>query len=208
MKRTLYITLMVMLLTLTACSGGSSTPQNGSANQRNSTPIELPAAARLLVGFLNLEGTEQAITAEQAAELLPLWYVCKDLSQSDTAAQEEIDALIEQMQEVTTPEQLKAIDAMQLTQSDMFTAMQGQNAPGGGYQGGGSQNNPGSSNRGGGDFPPGGFMPGGPGGFGEGGDPQAIATAQVALAQNANANQIPSALIDALIKLLESKTKS
>jgi hypothetical protein len=42
---------------------------------------------------------EDAVTAEQAQELLPLWETLKVLESSDTAATQEKDALIEQIQE-------------------------------------------------------------------------------------------------------------
>ena len=52
----------------------------------------------MVVGTFKLEGTDNAVTADQAAKLLPLWQVYKDLSASTSAAQEEVDALAEQIQ--------------------------------------------------------------------------------------------------------------
>lgn len=43
---------------------------------------------------------------------------------SDTAASEEIEAVVEQIQETMTTEQLYAIEAMELTGEDIFATMQ------------------------------------------------------------------------------------
>jgi hypothetical protein len=53
------------------------------------------------------------------------WQVYQELSQSDTAAQAEIDGLVEQIEETMTADQMQAITAMNITQQDVFTAMQG-----------------------------------------------------------------------------------
>jgi hypothetical protein len=59
------------------------------------------------------------VTAEQAAELLPLWQTLQVLSESDTAADQEMEALTTQVQETMTAEQRQAITAMNLTREDM-----------------------------------------------------------------------------------------
>src|SRR5512143_873688 len=71
-----------------------------------------------------LDSTSQAVTQEQAAELIPLWQVYKQLTSSDTAAQAELDGLSTQIKEAMTAEQLKAISDLKLTQSDMMSYMQ------------------------------------------------------------------------------------
>jgi hypothetical protein len=45
----------------------------------------------LAFGTLKLAGTDQDITPEQAKQLVVYWRVYKELSQSDTAAQAEVD---------------------------------------------------------------------------------------------------------------------
>jgi hypothetical protein len=160
-----------------------------------------------LVGTFKLEGTSNAVTAQEAAQLIPLWQVYKDLSSSTSAAQTEIDALIAQIQGTMTPEQVKAITDMKLTRAEEFQTMQalgiqftnrptasGTPRPGGGGNG----------------FGGGGGVPGGGPGFGNGQNltPQQIATFQARRAQNGGSgrsNRIPTALYDALIKLLQSK---
>lgn len=163
MKKLLLATLTTLTLILTACDASSNTPQAGPANQDQT----LPPATQLIVGTFKLDGTAQAVTAEQAKELLPLWQVYQDLSTSDTAAQEEKDGLVEQIQETMTAEQTQAITDMNLTQRDIFTLMQekglgggsGQrNNSNGGTSTGNGNNFPGA---GGGFTPPDGGMPGG-----------------------------------------------
>jgi hypothetical protein len=46
------------------------------------------------MGTLQLEGTEFAVTVQQSSELLILWKAYRSLIESDTAAQEELQALL------------------------------------------------------------------------------------------------------------------
>ena len=116
MKRLLTFTLIALLLT--ACSAASTgTPISST---ENSLPIE----TQLAVGTLQLAGTEQDISTEQAEELLVYWQVYKELSQRDTAAQAEIDGLVAQIEETMTDAQMQAITDMGITQQDVFAAMQ------------------------------------------------------------------------------------
>ena len=219
MKKILLTTLLLLILTLTACNGASNTSQV-SSTQEGAT---LPAATQLIVGTLKLDGTGQVVTSEQANELLIMWQVYQDLISSDTAAQEEIDGLVEQIQETMTTEQMKAISAMNLTQQDVFTLMQEQGVGMGQVQQ--SSNSNSSTQSGGGFAPPDGGMMGGPpdgggappdGGMGDmagmGGAGPGASTDQTrgtgagsGIGGNAG---IPSVLIDALIQLLEQKAES
>ena len=79
----------------------------------------LPIRNQLLVGTLNLEGSELAVTPEQAAELLILWQASVALSRSGTGAPEEVTAVINQIEGTMTPEQIAAISNMQLTREDI-----------------------------------------------------------------------------------------
>ena len=79
----------------------------------------LPIRNQLLVGTLNLEGSELAVTPEQAAELLVLWQASVALSRSGTGAPEEVTAVINQIEGTMTPEQIAAISNMQLTREDI-----------------------------------------------------------------------------------------
>ena len=196
------ILLTVLTLLLTAC--GNS--QAGSMQ----TDDELPVATQLVLGTLQLEDTEQAVTSEQAKELLPMWQVYKSLISSGTAAQEEIDGLVEQIQETLTAEQMTTITAMNLTQQDVFATIQAQNITA--SSGGGQSNSAGISFG-----PPDGGMPsGGPpeagigadapsdGGMGDmGGAGPSPSTEQ---SQNVGTSAgVPTTLVEALIQLLEQR---
>jgi hypothetical protein len=103
MKKCILIPLAMALL-LGACSP-STALRAGSA-----TTTE--RAAQLAQGTLNLEGTDQAVNAEQAQELAPLWEILADLSVSATAAPEELAATVEAIEAGMTAKQLDAIGAM------------------------------------------------------------------------------------------------
>ena len=227
MKKTLITTLILFTLTLTACgatsaqaanptgnAGGSSNgTSTGSGNGNSFGTAPLPLASELVIGTFKLEGTANAVTAQEAAQLLPLWQVYKDLSASTSASQTEVDALATQIQGTMTPEQVKAITDMKLTRAEEFQTMQTlgisfgnrPNASGTPRPSGGG----GGNGFGGGGVPgvgaPGGGAPGG----GQGSlSPQQIATFQARRAQSGGSgrsNRIPPALYDALIKLLQSK---
>jgi hypothetical protein len=218
MKKTITIIILLFTLTLAACAGSASqttalqTPApsgnsfGGNNSSFGSTPLAL--APELLVGIFKLEGTPNAVTAAEAAQMVPLWQVYKDLTSSSSAAQQEIDALAQQIQGVLTPAQVQAITAMKLTRRDIFTIMQTQGIfPSGGPNASGT---PRPGGGGGGFFGGGNGVPGGGQGFGNGQNltPQQIATFQARRAQNGGSgrqNRIPAPLFDALIKLLQSK---
>ncbi len=120
MKKILFAILTILTITLTACSAAlTGTPTDSASSDISSI------ATQLAVGTLKLSGTEQAVTAEQAKDLLIYWETYKQLAQSGTAAQEEIDGLVAQIQERMTDEQVKAIDSMNITQQDELASMQG-----------------------------------------------------------------------------------
>ena len=217
MKKIVLSALTVLMLTLTACDAASSgTQQAASAQPDGSLPIQ----EQILIGTFKLDSTPQAVTAQQAAQLLPLWQVYKNLSSSDTAAQEEIDGLIQQIQDTMTPEQMQAITDMNITRQDLFTVMQDQGITQARGQGQGNGNRQNGQNGNGGGFvppdggPPGGFAGGEPGRFpgsGQGGGsftPEQMATAQAVRGQGGGFNGIPSDLVDALIQFLEKKAGS
>ncbi len=120
--------MLVLVMVLVACGGtqteattaGSGTPQ--AAGGRQFDFGEMPLASRLPMGTLMLEETEYAVTPEQAQGLLPLWQMVRALQESGTASQAESDAVLKQIQEAMTPEQLAAIEGMD--PEDMRTLMQ------------------------------------------------------------------------------------
>jgi len=127
MKSTLIV-LLLLVLSLSACSGEAT--QAPALNNSDSfvspnldTSYEGALAVRnqLSLGTLELDGTPNAITPEQAEILLPLWQALLSTQKSGTAAQAEVSALLEQIEGSLQGEQLVAIRDMQLTQSDMQT---------------------------------------------------------------------------------------
>lgn len=211
MKKLFIPTLIVLAILLTACSSSAtSTPINA-------TNGNLPTATQLVLGSLKLENTDYAITAEQATELLPMWQVYEQLLGSDTAAQEEIDALTEQIQETMTANQMQTINDMQLTQQDMFTAMQGADTVTSTSQsssnitvpssGGGGGMPAGGPSDGGGGAPPdmsGGGMPSDFGGAAPDMSTGSTQNTQTTSSQT-QTTSVPTALVQLLIQTLQQK---
>lgn len=192
MKRTMIAGTLVLMVALAACGGKATTPES----------FALPQPIQLAVGTLKLEETPQAVTAEQAQALLPLWQMLRTLQQSDTAAQAEVEAVLKQIQAAMTPEQLAAIQGMDLSPANMRAVFQELGLGMGG--GGGSS---GSQERGfrppdemflmGGPGPGGGIRPGG----GTNLSPEAQATA---IAQRISSG-LGKVLMDKVIALLEAR---
>ena len=213
--------LCVFVLSLTACSAKQAGPAAGGTPEGGAPT--LPSATQMLIGTFKLEGTDQAVDAEQAAQLLPLWKAYNSLSSSDSVVQKEVAALVKQIEDTMTSEQRQAITAMKLSFQDVSAVAQAQGiemvmggpgqrgaggaqgampeggmppeAMGGGMPGGGM---PGGGGGGGG-MPPGG---GGPGGFGGG-----RSSSESSSVTNFGP-QGTTALIEALIELLETKVAS
>ncbi len=216
MKKILFIlTAFALLFALVACSKtASQTTQSGSS-------ASLSTAAQLLVGTLKLEGTDQAVTSDQAKQLLPLWQMLQSLSTSSTAATEEINAVVDQIKSLMTSDQMDKITAMNLTQQDVMTLMS-QNGPtangtavstpmalnglpdsGSAPSGGGA---PSGGMPSGGGVPPSGGVTSGGGDTGAAGAPGMSTTPQ-AVRSNGMADQVPAPLLNELIQLLQNKVQ-
>jgi hypothetical protein len=121
----LLCTIMVLSLFLAACSGTSKqTASSTSGANDSSGNTSLSQVNKLLVGSLKLEDTDQVITADEAVKLLPLWQAYRSMSNSQTSAEAEVDALLNQIQSTMTSDQVQAITAMNLTNTDMMNLMQ------------------------------------------------------------------------------------
>jgi hypothetical protein len=209
-KKLFWALPFLLTLILSAC--GSSPRTSGP------DAVELPTQTKISLGVLKLEETDSAITAEQAQELIPMFYVLQDLNESDTAAQEEIDGLVNQIQETMTREQVQAINSMSLSMRDVMAYVQG------GGNGAGASVPPSTGL--GGDFAPpsgGGNFPGGGGGNNfpggnnanpGGGTGGAIPPSGGTMPEDgATGNRpsmtsnTPSALFDAIIELLQKKSQ-
>jgi hypothetical protein len=132
-KRLLLFVIPLLLgLVLAGCKGSSSTSDSstdstGSSNSQDAT--SLSEVNKLLVGTLKLDNTANAVTADQATQLLPLWQAYLSLSSSDTAAEAEVAALLTQIQGTMTSQQMDAINALNLTNTDMMDLMQSMGGP-------------------------------------------------------------------------------
>ncbi len=119
--------LVLIVVTLAACGSGAATPAAAvtggdtytSATLNVNFEGALTVRNQLALGLLNLEGTANEVTPEQAKTLLPLWQALQGTTRSGAAATAEVDALLSQIEETLTPAQLEAIGALQLTQDDL-----------------------------------------------------------------------------------------
>jgi hypothetical protein len=179
----------------------------------------LSVQGQLALGTLKLEDTDLAFDETLAAELLPLWRAVQSLANSDTAADVEVEAVINQIQDTMAAEQVTAIIAMELTEESLTSMIENQElsfgfggrgfggfggdesgGPGGGRQGGGFfGGGPGSGPGGGG---PGGGLPGGFGNFSE----DDIATRQARFAEGGFGEIQDRLLVGVVIRTLEVET--
>jgi hypothetical protein len=119
------ILFTLFALVLVACGGAATTPapvvavsqEFVSATLDTSYEGALSARNQLALGAIKLDGTPNVINAKQAAALLPLWQALRSANQSGNA-QAEVTALLTQIEQTMTPNQLQAIKAMKLTQTE------------------------------------------------------------------------------------------
>ena len=231
-SRKILMVLMILVLPLSACTQISALFGSSESTAASGTPqplgeFELSQPMRLALGTLKLEETNLAVQAEQAAELLPIWKAYNNLSTSSTAAAAELEALIAQIEETMTPEQMQAIQEMDLTGASMAELFQSLGLDNFRPQGTPDPNQEGDAFQpGGAGMPPGGEMgPGmgmGPGGGGFGGeglsaDPSMQATREAFMATRQASGEeaggpgfgrgLNPMLLQALIDLLNSKTQ-
>ncbi|MCA9933298.1 MAG: hypothetical protein H6662_07670 [Ardenticatenaceae bacterium] len=135
-KTTLLLLSLLLILVLAACGTAEETSTDvvdtaadtAVTTTNTDTAVSLtedyaedalPIRNQLLVGTMKLEGTDLAVTPEQASELLVLWQASIALSRSGTGATEEVTAVLNQIEATMTPEQIAAIADMQLTREDI-----------------------------------------------------------------------------------------
>ncbi len=239
MKR-LILLLTVLLIFMAACSSAEADTAVATTGTGNGTETvrlnddygdALPIITQLAVGTLQLEETELAVDEALAAEVLPLWQAAQSLSSSDTAADIEVEAVLNQIQDAMQPAQVAAIAEMQLTSDSLAELIEsgaiafgpgmglgrGQAdgeagdsgfTPPTGFGAGGGQGGQGGG-PGGGGFAggvPGGGMPG-EGGLGGTMSEDDIATRQAEFASGDGVEGFQDqAMIGAVIRLLQNKT--
>ena len=124
MKRILIFTLILSAILIASCAP-AATPTTGDTYTSPNLPADyenaMPVRNQLAIGAMKLDGSANAVTSEQAAKLLPLYQALRGTSTSGGASQEEIAALLTQIEGTMTAEQLSAIRDMKLTFADMQT---------------------------------------------------------------------------------------
>jgi hypothetical protein len=219
MKDIVILLFLVALLALAACTpagdGAAVAPPEGLEQiDLVAGGGDLSLQGKLALGIVQLEETDMAVTEAQATEMLPLWQALLTLSNSDTTADAELEAVVRQIQKAITPEQLQAIDAMELT-ADSLAALQESGALVIGFNqelpadaaGGGTR-----PQFGGGAPPPGDFVVlGGPGGGPAGGAGADLSEDDLATRQAEFANIDPAEMQERMltgivVRLLQTKT--
>jgi hypothetical protein len=125
MKRILIFTLLLSALLIASCGAKAVTSSTNDVYTSSSLSTDyenaMPVRNQLAIGTMKLDGTAQAVTPEQAKTLLPLYQALRGTSTSGGDSQEEISALLSQIESAMTAEQLSAIGGMKLTFTDMQT---------------------------------------------------------------------------------------
>ena len=193
MKRTSIFTLTIVFALLLASCGGTAEPASTTSSNPDtyvSPSLDLAyenaisTRLQLTLGSLKLAETAAPITAEQAQVMLPLWQALQNMTKTGNSAQAEVNALLGQIEDAFTAEQLTAIRDMKLTSADIQTW-----ASANGVSVGSGSGQPGS----------------GQGGGGGGMSPEARATKQAAegVTNGSGGNGVSTVMLDALITYLQ-----
>lgn len=118
-KILIMIAFGAMLITLVSCGTGTSSESTAGNSAGDAgdqwADVELNDATILAIGTIGLDGTENAVTVDQASTLITLWEAYTSLAYDDATAQAELDAVINAITAAMTDEQLADIDAMHIS---------------------------------------------------------------------------------------------
>ena len=211
MKKWIFVTLVISLvLALTACASTTGSTATATAS------TTLSQEGQLLVGTFKLENTSLGITSAQASTLLPLWETLESLASSNTAASQEIDAVVNQIQSSMDSSQITSITAMKLTRQDLAAtaidtgSVSTTSSSAGKASASSSANAGGTQLQAGAGAPSGGNPPSDLGGV-TGGSGATTGQTQTGVSQSAatqstgTTNQVSAAMIKALVELLQKK---
>ncbi len=193
-KKPLYMLALVGVLALAFSAHRAWAVSSSTQTSTQSTSAITPAL-KLAIGTVGLEGTDQAVDAASAAKLLPLWQLLDQLETSDSAAPQEISAVIAEIQRNMTASQLKAIDAMPISRAELAGSSRTASSASG-TQVSAAGADP--------------MLAGGPPSGGvpmDGGGPMGSGNAQSASTSKASASAAGSVAIEQVIKLLQSKVQ-
>ena len=115
--------IVILVLFISACSSTGSQEAAGVELSNDYAEDALSVEMQLVVGSLILEESDKAVTAELASSLVPYWKMYLSLAESDTAAPEEMDGVISEIQGMMTQDQVSYIAGLQLTQESMMTLL-------------------------------------------------------------------------------------
>jgi len=113
----ILVVLILVILVLTAC--GTENQESSAQAASDGGLREMSLSMKLMLGTFKLDETDYPIDAVQAGQLLPLWKAIRSLTESETTAREEVDAVVNQIEDNMTQVQLQAIEDMQLSFQDM-----------------------------------------------------------------------------------------
>ena len=123
-----FVIILSLAVMVAACGAAPAPAQPAAAPAAASSgglvenyPDALSVRNQLALGSLRLEGTANAVTAAQAAKLLPLWQALKALAANSTSATEEVTAVQNQISAAMTPAQISAIAGLKLTNAMLQT---------------------------------------------------------------------------------------
>jgi hypothetical protein len=234
MRTTLLTGFLLVSLLLSACSAVSQGGQALAAQNSGNTALsgsntrELSQAMKLALGTFKLDKTDNPVDPAEATQLLFLWKGMCNLSQEQSVANEEVQGLIKQIQDTMKPEQIAAINAMNLSFQDIAAIAKETGLDLGSFGGQAGNLSPGAqatfqaarqSGGGGGGFG-GGQIPGaGGGGNRQGGGIPGAGGPPVSSTNTSNTSQtrgtggsfqklgISPTMIDAVIQFLQAKLK-
>jgi hypothetical protein len=112
------VVFLIVLALLAGCSQATPTPVPAPELSEDYEDA-LSHRNQLLLGTIRLEGTDLALTVDQARTLLPLWQGVQSLARSGTSSELEMDALMDQIEAAYSASQMGAIYAMRLTRADL-----------------------------------------------------------------------------------------
>jgi hypothetical protein len=117
------VLLIVLVVALAGCASATPVLTPTPAGPPAGGTPEVSLENRLAIGTLELEGTAQAVTADQAKQILPLWSTIKDMMANPATTTSDLLAEYQRVEGDMTSDQLQAIQNLTLSQSDTQALM-------------------------------------------------------------------------------------
>ncbi len=203
------IILAAVMILCTSCSAIAG-------QMRQNSSVDSKVRSQVGMGILMMEGTDLAVSADQAKSLLPLWKAVKSLSNDSSIPDAEITAIYRQMQESLSAEQIQAIQSLKWSNADLNTLVERYDIQmtSTGTTGKSSASQSQSGQNAGAGMPAGGGPGGDPGGgIGLGGDmgggaPQIQSVAYSGAASGTGSGDMNMILADAIISVLQKHVQA